>query len=880
MKAFPLLTVLRYGALAMALVDAPAVAAAQAGRQSYGVVAGGITDALTGDPIAGAKVEIAATDMRVVADRKGQFVLRHVPTGPVTLVISAPGYVTERSERVIDPTATTTFETAMFPSLDRIGSARVELLGEAQRRALDQQRAALNITNVVAADALGRFPDGNAAEALQRLPGTTIRLTRGEGYDVIIRGAEPRLNSVTLNGDRVPSVHTDRRAPNLDVIPADLLQTVEVAKTLLPSADGDAIGGSVNLLMRDIPKRSVWTASLVGGHDELSSDFGQMSGTASGGGRVLGGRLGLFVAGSGSSSRRGDDYISATYVASDPSDVSFQKFLIDRRRAGINATADYQVSNSASAFVHGVFATYERSLEQQALRFRVPTGLERESLNQHRRRTIAMTSAGGQYSMGRGAGLDYRVSLGYGSETRPHELDVLFARPLKVDAPPVAFTSSTFSAAEEASAFNLSSISVLKSLSADRDLGGAMNVTIPISRDTGSVFKTGVKYRTKLKTRDQSGYDAALDGTTALSDFVRPGPAFFNGVGPIIDPTLANTFADNVRLVQNIGSSAVNHRIREDLVAAYAMVELPLSGRLAVIPGVRGEFSTHKYAARGFDGVATWPLTSSGSLVQWLPGVHVRFAANHDTVLRAALTRSLARPEYSELVPYEVIASDNISRGNPLLKPVVAWNADFAVERYFRSGGVASVALFAKRLDQYIYSFRTTSMINGRLMTVTQPQNADAATLAGVELTFQQQLRMLPAPLNALNVFAEYSRTTSQARYPRPTGSLAPLLGQTPHEGNVTVSYERGRFSGSCAVGVHGRFLTSIGQNKQDDQRLATRTQTDLSIATQVARHTWVVFDVHNLTNGLSKNFTSRATRPTVLERFGTYTSFGLRMAF
>src|SRR5258708_5020484 len=105
----------------------------------------------------------SATDMRVVADRQGRFVVRHVPSGPVTLVISAPGDATGRGERVIDPTATTTFETAMFPSLDRIGSARVELLGEAQRRALDQQRAALNITNVVAADALGRFPDGNAA---------------------------------------------------------------------------------------------------------------------------------------------------------------------------------------------------------------------------------------------------------------------------------------------------------------------------------------------------------------------------------------------------------------------------------------------------------------------------------------------------------------------------------------------------------------------------------------------------------------------------------------------------------------------------------------------------------------------------------------------
>jgi TonB-dependent receptor len=618
----------------------------------------------------------------------------------------------------------------------------------------------------------------------------------------------------------------------------------------------------------------------MGGHDELTHGFGQMSGTASGGGRVLGGRLGLFVAGSGSTSSRGDDSVSATFVRSELSDVRIQKYLVDRQRAGINATSNYQVSNNATVFVHTTLATYERATEQQVLRFKVPTGLERELVDQHRRRTIAMASAGGQYLIQRGAALDYRVSLGYGRESRPHDLDVVFARPLRVDAPAVAFASSTFPAAEESSAFNLGAVSVTKSLSGDRDLAGVMNVTIPIARGTGSAFKTGVKYRTKLKTREPTGDDAALERTATLSDFARPGPDFFRRVGASIDPTLANTFADNLPLVQNVGSSAAGHRLREDTLAAYAMVELPLSTRLTIIPGVRGEYSTHEYAGRGFDGVATWPMTSSGTQFQWLPGVHVRYAADHDTILRAALTRSLARPDYGDLVPYEVMASDRISRGNPLLKPVVAWNADVAVDRYFRSGGLASVALFAKRLDQYIYSFTTTSMVNGRPMTLTQPQNADTATLAGVELTIERQLRMLPAPLNALSVYADYSWTTSEARYPRPTGSLAPMLGQTPHQGDVALSYERGRFSGRVAVSFNGPYLTTIGRTEEDDRRLAARTQTDLSIAHQVVRRTWIVFDVRNLTNGPIKTLGSDPQRPTAIEQFGSYTTFGVRVAF
>jgi hypothetical protein len=117
-----------------------------------------------------------------------------------------------------------------------------------------------------------------------------------------------------------------------------------------------------------------------------------------------------------------------------------------------------------------------------------------------------------------------------------------------------------------------------------------MNVTIPVARGNGSTFKTGVKYRTKLKTREQSGDDAALARTATLSDFAGPGPDFFRRVGAIIDPTLANTFADSLRFVQNVGSSAAGHRLREDIFAAYAMVQLPLSTRLAIIPGVRGGF--------------------------------------------------------------------------------------------------------------------------------------------------------------------------------------------------------------------------------------------------------------------------------------------------
>jgi TonB-dependent receptor len=333
-------------------------------------------------------------------------------------------------------------------------------------------------------------------------------------------------------------------------------------------------------------------------------------------------------------------------------------------------------------------------------------------------------------------------------------------------------------------------------------------------------------------------------------------------------------------MVENVGDIAADFRGREDLLAAYAMVELPLTARLTLIPGVRHEYSRYEYSGSGFDGITTWPLSSNNSDRQWLPGVNVRYAAATDTIVRAALTRSFARPDFADLVPHEIRTSAAVASGNPLLKPTVSWNADVAIERYVRPSGVVSVAVFAKKLDQYIYSFDTTKIVNGETITFTQPQNGDAATIMGIELSFEQQLRMLPAPLDALSVYATYTRTTSNAQYPLRPRSTTPLQGQTPHLGNVTLAYERSGFSGRLATNFHGHYLRRIRMNPNDDDHAVGRTQMDLSMAQMVGRRTWLVFDVNNLTDARSQAFGASPSQVTSIERFGRYATFGFRLAF
>jgi TonB-dependent receptor len=312
------------------------------------------------------------------------------------------------------------------------------------------------------------------------------------------------------------------------------------------------------------------------------------------------------------------------------------------------------------------------------------------------------------------------------------------------------------------------------------------------------------------------------------------------------------------------------------------MVELPLSPRFVMIPGVRYEASRYRYTGRIFDGHALEPLSAGLRDGQWLPGVHFRYRLDEDTALRTAVTRTFARPDFADLVPYQVTvaSSDAILSGNPALKSTTTWNVDAAVERYLPSVGVISAGAFGKRLIDYVYSFDTTKTVDDERFTVMQPRNGDAATLYGVELTYQNQLRFLPAPLDSLGVYATYTRTVSQAHYPTREGAKAPLPGQTGHLGNVALWYEKGGFSGRLAANFHGESIRAIGRTADGDDHLEGRAQVDLSIAQALRRRTWIVFELDNLTDAPVKVFQGHRGRPTQIEHYGRTAALGVRLAF
>ena len=223
---------------------------------SHGVIAGRATDAAAGSPLPGANLTLAGTDIGGVSDWNGHFEIRRIPSGSYQLIATYIGTEPVTTSVDVRSGETSHIDIQLAQTALSLEGMLVEGSREGQARALNLQQSADNISNVVAAELIGRFPDSNIAEALQRVPGLSVFRDQGEGRYVLVRGSEPRLTAVSIDGVETPAPDGQFRFVALDVIPSNQFAYMEVDKTLTPDMDADGIGGAINLVTRSAAPRS------------------------------------------------------------------------------------------------------------------------------------------------------------------------------------------------------------------------------------------------------------------------------------------------------------------------------------------------------------------------------------------------------------------------------------------------------------------------------------------------------------------------------------------------------------------------------------------------------------------------------------------------
>jgi outer membrane receptor protein involved in Fe transport len=324
------------------------------GQNASGSIQGSVVDAVDA-VLQGAQVKIEPIDRMVASDGQGQFLVTDLAPGEYTVEIKFVGFKEYEGKVTV-----TGGRTAHVTAVLQVSSANQDvavysdrLHGEAEE--INRERTSANILNVLTSDVIKSLPNANIADALGRLPGVTLERDEGEGKYVQIRGTEPRLSNTTIDGVYVASPEAGIRQTKLDTIPSDLVESVEINKTLSANQDGDAIGGSVNLVTKTAGERPTLDAYGSGGVTPIFdtrhvSEYGITAGERF----LTDKKLGVLGGFTYDYNGRGIDDIepSPTSDSLVPhyDSIDLREYRYDRTRWGTAGGVDYKLDEGSSLF--------------------------------------------------------------------------------------------------------------------------------------------------------------------------------------------------------------------------------------------------------------------------------------------------------------------------------------------------------------------------------------------------------------------------------------------------------------------------------------------------------------------------------------------------
>ena len=336
-------------------------------QSSTGAVTGAVTDE-TQRPLTGALIRDVDGKAEGSAGRDGRYILLNVMAGNRRLVVRYLGYQPETLSVTVTAGNTTRADISLKRPLQQLDAIRVESAVAGQAAALNQQRAADNLSSVVDAELVGRLPDRNLAEALGRVPGIALVRDQGEGRFVQIRGTNASLSTLSIDGMRMANPSPASRQTPMDVIPSDMVAAIQVSKTLTPDMEGDAIGGNVNLVT-PAPRTGPVQVSvnLAGGQNIINKGLLGNASVTAGGRFGPHNEFGLLVGANFYQNDRGSQNyemgwcvettcsgVTATNALDVPASLALRDYSqILRRRRGANAALDYQIADG-----HQLFAKY------------------------------------------------------------------------------------------------------------------------------------------------------------------------------------------------------------------------------------------------------------------------------------------------------------------------------------------------------------------------------------------------------------------------------------------------------------------------------------------------------------------------------------------
>ena len=781
-----------------------------------------------------------------------------------------------------------------------------------QQAAIEAKRNADNVADIISADAVGRFPDQNIADALGRVPGVAIERDQGQARYVSFRGAPKRYTTTAFNGIAIPGVENGR-IPRFDAYPAVIIGQVVANKAITADMPGESISGYINVKTFSPSDVDGWTLSVeagLGEQDLGGGDIEKLNVRTS----YSDDRFGFVVYGSKNKREQVTDNREMTYVGTQgalvPVEFSFRNYRVEREDEAYGGSLEFYLDNGSKFYVSSLNTEFTDKEERNQWDFIIPDGSPAQSGTvpiQEVERLLQDGFYGNETDVNTiGADLalgDWDVTASYS------RIDTLYDTHLPIPFFNFGLVGDVFydlaDAEEPILTFNENLgdveyalplfITALGELDTEAD-----QIKVDVSRaNRWGVMKFGMQY----DSRDAEGGGSPL--ALAINGLVFDDPSVHRQ-GPWetdFNNTVGGYYIDNAAYLEDVVASTGYTRpdfddpaeqlsIEEAIISAYFMQTIDMDWGNVVL-GVRVENTDYETVGSRLVGAVLEPLMAEHEYTNILPNAHVNWEFREDQKLRFSFSTGISRPTYieSRAAASIDVLTETIVGGNPELDEETAWGFDVAYEWYFADASLFSATAFYRSIDNVISqsvervdgSLYSDLAAPGDLWDLRAFGNGKDGELQGIELSFTGRLdNYIGGFFSGFGV--EANVTFIDSKYTNSEGNKFALPGQSDKTYNLSLFYENYGLSARLSYRYRDAWLdeteagllgTPVGIYWDEQKRLDLSVRYDLEPL--IGQNISLFLDMNNLTDERDIRYTGSTWNPNQVEAYGRRYLVGVR---
>ncbi len=788
-----------------------------------GTIRGKIVDATTGEAMVGITIQLREIHRTTFTGLDGSYTFKNIPQGSYTLTAVGISYqATEQSVALTSNEQTLIQDISLTRNQTNLQQATVvagRTSGATDAGARQLEKISDNVVNILSTHQLQLMPDVTVANVLRRVSGVTVdRGDNGEGRYPVIRGMDKRYNYTLVNGIKIPSPDDKNRYVPMDMFPSEMLQRLEVIKSLTPDMEGDAIGGVMNMVMKDPPGHLTVNANAAGGYAQplfnqsfttyphgavnnnapneshsanytpVYTDFttknlsfsqkqplpdGQLGLTL--GNRYFNNRLGVILSGSlQSTNRLTKDQFFELSPQPDPiagaplmTDEQYRTYSTHEDRYGAHAKLDYRLNEHSRISFYTVYIqlnSYQSRMitdtgDNSPLGTNIPS---KDVTYSYRSRSnlqsVYNATLQGQHSIGHHFSLDWSASYSDAKQKMPDRATLTLHQ---------IFSDTTGKMLPFYPLPQINGMERLWQHNTDQDIAGYLNFHYTTHQ---LEFALGGMDRHK----DRNNYYIAYEFT----------PLAAAGYTDLADaPFKLSTYTTQ---------SPNTYEAKEDIGAGYASIRYK-NTKWNILAGARAEHTHQTYDQTALS-TGTTGKTGDQSYTDLLPSLQIKYRLSQISALHFAYFSSISRPGFFEIIPYDFPGEYYDEIGNPKLQRAKAKNIDLRYELFPGLSDQLLLGAFYKNIQnpiEYVYARPATSE------SAIEPSNVGTATNFGGELVYTHYWNKFGVSANYTythsnipTTYKYYYRDSSNQSTSKNITKDRPLQGQAAHIGNLSLLFK------------------------------------------------------------------------------------------